>query len=83
MDEQNPPITIAELARERGLFLHDLGPRATICLYNNGYRLPGPKGLRRMSERLQIPPQQLMDVCRAAVARRQAQQLAQQLEASA
>ena len=45
-------------------------------LYNTGRRLPGPKGLRRMAERLGLDPQSLMQICRDTVERRNRQEVA-------
>jgi hypothetical protein len=73
MSTSDRPQNIADLARERGLFLKDLGPGITLRLYNQGWALPGPLGLRRMAERLDMAPQDVMEVCRRLVAWRKDQ----------
>lgn len=73
MNTQEQPQTLRDLAHERGLRLLDLGPSASVSVYNQGKVLPSPLSLRRIAERLAMPPQDVMAVCRAAMERRQAQ----------
>jgi hypothetical protein len=73
MTHEHTATTLRDLAHERGLRLSDLGPSPTMSVYNQGKVIPGPQSLRRIAEALGMAPQDVMAVCRAAVARRKDQ----------
>lgn len=57
---------LKQLLRDRGLTQAQSGiSEAMVYLIVSGRRLPGPRALTRLAERLGLPPTQVMAACKA------------------